>query len=233
MFVLYAHRGASSYAPENTMRSFRLGHEQGANGIETDIQCTKDGELVLFHDEYLQNLTGKNGKVCEYKFDELLSLTVRNPDGTPSDNSIPRLEELLCYAKNNNLFLALELKQDNLVEKTIAQIENFLIQSTTTVTSFNYDHIKEIKNHHSNIRTGYLIHKIEDHILDQMKQINAEEICPYAATLTSCDVAKARKHGLSIRAWGVRDIEDAKKVISLGIDGMTVNFPDLCAPYLK
>jgi len=108
-----------------------------------------------------------------------------------------------------------------------------MLQTVTTVTSFNYNHIKEIKTYRSNIRTGYLVDKIDDLILNQMKQINAEEICPCAANLTSYDVDKAREYGFSIRAWGVRNIEDAKKVISFGINGMTVNFPDLCIPYLK
>lgn len=65
MFISYAHRGASEYAPENTMSSFYLGLEQGANGIETDVRRTKDGVLVLFHDQTLKRVIGETGRVAD------------------------------------------------------------------------------------------------------------------------------------------------------------------------
>jgi len=61
-FVNYAHRGASQYAPENTLSAFYLGLAMGANGIETDVQKTKDGVLVLFHDNSLTRVTGAGGR---------------------------------------------------------------------------------------------------------------------------------------------------------------------------
>ena len=69
--INYAHRGASEYAPENTLSSFYLGLLQGANGIETDVQKTKDGVLVLFHDDTLDRVSNKQGKLCDYTWDEL------------------------------------------------------------------------------------------------------------------------------------------------------------------
>ncbi|MBS1484153.1 MAG: glycerophosphodiester phosphodiesterase, partial [Clostridium sp.] len=63
MFINYAHRGASAYAPENTLSAFYLGLEMGANGIETDIRRTKDGQLVLFHDATLEQAAGLQGGV--------------------------------------------------------------------------------------------------------------------------------------------------------------------------
>lgn len=66
--VNYAHRGASEYAPENTLSSFYLGLLQGANGIETDVQRTKDGVLVLFHDDTLDRVTDGRGIISDYNF---------------------------------------------------------------------------------------------------------------------------------------------------------------------
>ena len=65
-FINYAHRGASTYCPENTMLSFYTGVQMGANGIETDVQRTKDGILVLFHDDTITRVTGKEGSVADY-----------------------------------------------------------------------------------------------------------------------------------------------------------------------
>lgn len=67
--INYAHRGASEYAPENTLSSFYMGLAQGANGIETDVQRTKDGVLVLFHDGTLDRATDKSGKLSDYTFE--------------------------------------------------------------------------------------------------------------------------------------------------------------------
>ena len=69
--INYAHRGASEYAPENTLSSFYLGLMQGANGIETDVQRTKDGVLVLFHDNTLDRVSNVSGNLSEYTYEEL------------------------------------------------------------------------------------------------------------------------------------------------------------------
>ena len=75
-FINYAHRGASSYAPENTMSAFYLGLRRGANGIETDVQRTKDGVLVLFHDDTLKRVTGQEGSIQDYTYEELQGFDV-------------------------------------------------------------------------------------------------------------------------------------------------------------
>ena len=75
-FINYAHRGASEYYPENTALSFRKGLEMGANGIETDVQKTKDGVVVLFHDDTLNRVTGKSGSIADYTYSELLEFDV-------------------------------------------------------------------------------------------------------------------------------------------------------------
>ena len=76
MFVNYAHRGASEYTPENTMLAFNLGIYMGANGIETDVQLTKDGIPVLFHDNTIIRMTGEEGSISDYTFDELQNFNV-------------------------------------------------------------------------------------------------------------------------------------------------------------
>ena len=78
--INYAHRGASEYAPENTLSSFYLGLLQGANGIETDVQRTKDGVLVLFHDDTLERVTGVSGSIKDYTLSELQTFWVKNGD---------------------------------------------------------------------------------------------------------------------------------------------------------
>ena len=77
-FVNYAHRGASTFCPENTMLSFYTGIYMGANGIETDVQVTKDGVLVLFHDDTLNRILGIDGSIKDYTYEELRTYNVKN-----------------------------------------------------------------------------------------------------------------------------------------------------------
>lgn len=73
-FVNYAHRGASSYAPENTMSSFKKAFQLGSNGIELDLQKTKDGKLVIFYDKEIDKKSNGTGKISDYTYNELLEL---------------------------------------------------------------------------------------------------------------------------------------------------------------
>ena len=86
--INYAHRGASEYAPENTLSSFYLGLLQGANGIETDVQRTKDGVLVLFHDDTVDRVTDGKGRLSDYTFDELKKLKIYGNSTTVQPPSV-------------------------------------------------------------------------------------------------------------------------------------------------
>ena len=109
MFIVYAHRGASEYAPENTMSSFYLGLQQGANGIETDIRRTKDGVLVLFHDRTLERVVGIEGTIGDYTYAELMKLRVKNAH-TETEDVIIAFEDFLRYFGFRDLHFAIELK---------------------------------------------------------------------------------------------------------------------------
>ncbi len=233
MFVVYAHRGASEYAPQNTMKSFRLGVEQGANGIETDIQRTKDGILVLFHDDNTDEILGVSGKISDYTYSELQNFTVKMYDGTETEERIPTLIEFFEFIKELDLTLALEIKQDGIEADVIDMVLEFGIENRVTVTSFEFDHVRRIKEIYPSLRVGHLIGKVTDDTIARLIKIGAEEICPKAELLTEFDIKKLRSQGFNIRAWGIFNMELAKKMIHSEIDGMTANFPDLCIEYLK
>ena len=101
--INYAHRGASEYAPENTMASFYLALELGANGIETDVRETSDGVLVLFHDETMLRLTGEDLRICEMTYDQIYEKDLGSHKSSKYKNEkVVLLEDFLRYfcAKN-------------------------------------------------------------------------------------------------------------------------------------
>ena len=224
MFINYAHRGASEYYPENTLSAFYAGVEMGANGIETDVQRTKDGVLVLFHDDTLKRVTGADGGVSDHTYEELLRLTVHNKKGDRFDK--------ITYFGWRDLAFAIELKMDGVAEQTIDLLERFGVREKVILTSFNPDSIRAAKAYNSRYRVGYLFTERETDPVGVLKAMGGEEICPEAHTMTPDLTAKWHELGLNVRAWGVYDTDLMAHAIACGANGMTVNFPDKLTQYL-
>ena len=111
MFINYAHRGASAYAPENTMIAFKKGIELGANGIELDLQKTKDDKIVIFHDEYIDKKSNGTGKIEDYTYKQLLDLDFGSWfDQQYKGEHIVLFEDFAKEFLNKNLTFAIELK---------------------------------------------------------------------------------------------------------------------------
>jgi len=223
MFINYAHRGASEYTPENTLLSFYTGVYMGANGIETDVQRTKDGILVLFHDDTLARVTGESGSVINHTFEELSRFLVRN--GSLTDR-IPTFEDFLRHFAFRDLAFAIELKQDGTEQDVADLIDRYQIAGKTTVTSFSLERIKAMRVCAPHLRTGYLTRDISDELLSELKALGVNEVCPHAAELTAEKAAKWHAAGFGVRAWGVKNEDLMRHAYVCGADGMTVNFPD-------
>ncbi|WP_346427633.1 glycerophosphodiester phosphodiesterase [Gracilibacillus sp. YIM 98692] len=123
MTTIYAHRGASKQAPENTMPAFDLAYHYGADGVETDVQLTKDNVPVLIHDENVRRTTNGVGFVQDYTYNELKKLDAGSwfhPSfkGTP----IPTLDELLTWNQEKKMKLNIELKNNLIDYKNLEQI---------------------------------------------------------------------------------------------------------------
>jgi len=229
-FICYAHRGASEYCPENTFMSFYRGMEMGANGIETDVQKTKDGILVLFHDDTLTRVTEAKGSVADYSYLELLELDVKK--GELSDK-IPTFEDFLSHFAHRDITFAIELKVRGIEKETAELIYKYGIEKKCVVTSFIFDCIKEMKKTAPELPVGFLTSRTDDGVIEELHGIGAEEICPRGDTLSDELVKKWHGVGLNVRAWGISDTEIMKKVYNAGADGMTVNFPDKLLEYIK
>ena len=231
MFVVYAHRGASEYAPENTMSSFFLGLSMGANGIETDIRKTKDGVLVLFHDDTLDRVTGNSGNVAGITYDELCRLRVINANNGKSD-IIPRLEDFLHYCGSQEVHLALELKAPDIESEVFAMVKKYHLENRVTVTSFSLDYLVALKQAYPEAKLGYLTTDFDDELLAKMKELKIYQLCPKGDILTPEKVAKWHKAGFEVRAWGINNVSVMKHAYDCGVDGMTVNFPDRLIEYV-
>lgn len=223
MFINYAHRGASEYAPENTFMAFYLGLYMNANGIETDIQLTKDNVLVLFHDEDIYRMTKKEGKVSDYSYSELCSLWIKK--GNLKDK-IVSFRDFLERFSRMDLTFAIELKGDKTAIPTAKMLMEYDVLDKVVVTSFKYNELLDFKKVAPQFKTGFLTQDTSDELLEKLKNDRIDEYCPEGQFVTKENVKKWHDLGFNIRAWGIYNQQLMEKVYFAGVDGMTVNFPD-------
>ena len=228
-FINYAHRGASSYAPENTMEAFHLGIRMGANGIETDVQRTKDGILVLFHDDTILRMTGKPGKIQDYTYDELLTMPVSNYG---LSGRIPRLEEFLEAFAHLDLQFAIEFKEAFTEQQTIDLLDRFQMQEKTVLTSFKLECLMRAKLYAPQYKAGYLTDDVNPMVIKVLKTMGVEQVCPKGKLITPDLVEQLHGEGFSVRPWGVKSEARMQAIYDAGVDGMTVNFPDKLTAYM-
>ena len=229
-FVNYAHRGASEYAPENTMSSFELGLQMGANGIETDVQLTRDNMLVLFHDRTLARVTGEAGCVSDYTYEELLKFRVKKDDKT---DQIVLLQDFLKRFAGKGLKMAIELKQKGTAMPVAIMVGLYDADDEVIITSFDYEELLEMRAFAPNLECGFLAKEVDDALLARMKEDGICELCPPADIVTPEKVRQWKAQGFRVRAWGVKNTELMQRAYDAGVDGMTVNFPDKLAEYIQ
>lgn len=227
-FINYAHRGASEYCPENTLCSFYMGWQMGANGIETDVQRPRDGVLVLFHDNDLSRIAGRSERIGDLTYEEVRQIDVGAHKGAAFvGEHIPTLEEFLHHFGSKGLHLAIEIKQAGIEEDLIAMLRAYHCDNDlTVVTSFQWEPLIQVRRLAPDLKTGYLCKQTDEALLENMQKEGIWQYCPKAADLNEAWIARFRAAGFSIRAWGVKDEALMQRVLDMKLDGMTVNFPD-------
>lgn len=231
-FVAYAHRGASEYCPENTLLSFYTGVYMGANGIETDVQLTKDGVPVLFHDGTIERMMHKEGSVADYTYAELRTFPMEK---CSRRDYITDLEQFLSCFSTMSLTLAIELKGEGTEEKTAALIKKYHAEQKCVITSFQFSYLEKLHAIAPELRLGFLAGKgaVTEELLEKMLNLGFYEICPHGEDVTPENVSRWHAMGLGVRAWGISDEMRMRQVYDNGADGMTVNFPDKLVAYME
>lgn len=231
-FVNYAHRGASEYTPENTMLAFYTGIYMGANGIETDVQRTKDGVLVLFHDDTVDRMTNGTGKLADFTLEELRALDITNNGYV---DKIVVFEDFLQHFSFRDIVFAIELKGPGVEEETADLLRKYNMLEKTVVTSSELEYLKKFRAYVPEFETGYLAadEPLDETLDHTLLELGITEICPKVEDMTKEMVNRWHKLGFRVRTWGAFDEELMRRVVDWGADGTTCNFPDKLAEYLK
>lgn len=237
--INFAHRGSSAICPENTMAAFAKGLEQGATGIETDVQMTKDGRLVLIHDESVARTTGAEGLVKDYTYDELAKLDAGSWFGADFQGErIPLLEELLELTKNHGTIVNIELKNGSiqypeLEKRVIETVRHYNMSEQIVISSFNHYSLVECKHIDPEIRTGLLYGEGLYKPWEYAKLAKADALHAYHRAVLPEWVEEAKQHGVVYHPWTVNDEEQMKTLIDAGVAGIITDYPDVLGGLLQ
>lgn len=236
---VYAHRGYSGRFPENTMLAFREAEKTGCYGIELDVQTTKDGVVVIIHDETLERVSDGKGFVRDYTYEELKKFNVAQLwDGRYGVQEIPTFEEYCAWVRGTKLVTNVEIKSgvfyyEELEEKTVALIKKYGLEGRMLLSSFNHLSIVKTKKLAPEMAVGAL--------LDHQGLGNAGYYCheygfdcyhPGIKGLNQATVDNCRKYGITVNVWTVNDMGDLERIDGWGCDGAITNYPGVVQGWL-
>ncbi len=240
---IWAHRGCSQMYPENTLLAFEKAIEiEGLAGIELDIQLTKDGQLIVCHDERVDRTTDGTGEVCQFTLTELKKLRIETGHGRYEQ--IPTMEEVLELFKDGekrqkgNLKLNIELKNsifpyEGMEEKIIDLVHRYGLQDSVIYSSFSALSLEKIRKLDANAEIGILDTKISDCLYKLKGGCGANALHPYWRGL---DLPKERVSGYAVRAWFTGHLYpekstgnrlDLAELERLGITDVFLNEPEI------
>jgi len=226
MIEVTGHRGAAGLEPENTLRSIRKAIELGVDRVEIDVRVTKDNYLVVIHDETVDRTTNGHGYVKNLTFSELRRLDAGKGE------RIPTLEEVLSLTKGK-VTLQVELKAREATEPTVRLIERNNVEREVVVTSFMHDLLRRAHDLNPTLRTGALFFDVPGDICQRAFDVHSEAIHVYYRNVNSKLIEDAHRRGLKVSVWNPDELEDMKEMISLGVDVIGTNRPDLLLNLLK
>ncbi len=232
--LIHAHRGASAYRPENTLAAFELAIEMGADAIELDVHFSKDGEVVVAHDERLDRVSDGTGLINDYTLAELKKFNFNKLFPEQEFAEIPTLREVYALIKPSSLRVNCEFKTTlllypGLVEATIKIAREFQMTERVMYSSFNHYSLLEVKQYEPTAEIGLLY---ELGMVDPWVYANychAEYIHPIYLVIAALPetVAKCHENGVKVNVWTPDDPKMIGLLFQAGVDGVITNKPDV------
>lgn len=223
-----AHRGGALMAPENTISSLGYTIDSGADFAEIDVQETKEGELVLLHDNSLKRTAGVNKNVWEMEYAEIEKLDAGSSFHKKfRGEKIPTLDEVLKFCKGRldlNIEIKYNGKNKGIVKKVVRVIEQNGFEDHCVITSMNYGFLQQVKKADPNIRTGYIMTMT----YGSVSRITAADFFSVKYTyIDEAFVREAHSLGKEVHAWTVNYRGDIKRMMDVGVDNIITDNPVL------
>jgi glycerophosphoryl diester phosphodiesterase len=237
--LVLAHRGASAYAPENTLSAFRLALEMGADGFELDVTLSADGQPVVLHDDTLDRTTDGRGPAGRLTLTELRGLDAGYRgkfEDRFAGERLPTLDEAL-EAAGGRAIVNIELKRDRsrgpgLAQAVVDRLRAHGLERRVIVSSFQFSHLRRVKALAPEVPVGVLYNTaVFGPWLHRWlsRSFRAEAHHPWQVGLTAQTVAWYHAQGYRVNTWTVNDPADMRRLIAAGVDGLITDRPDVAA----
>ena len=229
---VWAHRGASAYAPENTLEAFLLAAEQGADGVELDVQLTKDGEMVVVHDEEIDRVSDGSGFVKDYTLAELKTLNFNKTHPEYQDVKIPTLREVYEALKPTGMTINVELKTGifwykDLEKKVLELTKEMEMEDRVIYSSFNHYSIAKILELDPKASTGILYADVIYDVVNYAKKIGTGALHPATFHVQMADFLQQYvESDLAVHVWTVNDKAEIERLMDAGVDAVITNYPE-------
>lgn len=231
--LVWAHRGASGYAPENTLAAFQKAVDLGADGVELDIQLTKDDQIVVIHDETIDRTSDGKGWGKDYTLEELRAFNYNRTKPEYKHADIPTMREVFELLKPTGLFINIEIKTgvvfyEKIEEKILALTKEMGMEDRVCYSSFNHYTVTRIHELKPDAEVGFLY---ADGPIDMPSYgvkhgVNALHPALYNLQYDGF-VKECKEKGLKLNVWTVNERPYMEMCCQYGVDAIITNYPDI------
>jgi glycerophosphoryl diester phosphodiesterase len=230
-----AHRGASGYAPENTLVAFTKAAQLGIKWVEFDVMLASCGTPIIFHDDSLQRTTGKKGDVIQHSYPALQSLDAGSWfDLVFSGEKIPSLEQAMIWLKENNMCANIEIKPHHGQEELTVQlatpiINRYFPQPNPSIlfSSFSIESLRVLRSCLPAANLGLLMHEWDKNWHDLCQELSCVSVNVNEAIMTRERAREFKSAGLQILCYTVNDPRRANELYAMGVDAVFSDIPDV------
>jgi len=231
--LIYAHRGASKVAPENSLSAFKMAKELGADGIEIDVMYSKDNHIMVHHDFNLGRCEDGEGLIKDFTYFELRKLDIGSKfDEKFKGEKIPSIEETLKFCKENDMLLNIEVKTGSpydvgIEEKLVELIKRYEMNDKVIYSSFNHYSLLFIKKICKDAKVAVLTQCLMVNPWEYLKLHDIDGYHPHYLAMSDKVVKKMRHRDLFVNPYTVDDEKYIQKMIDSKVNAIITNVPDI------
>ena len=234
MTKIFAHRGYRKKYPENTLLAFRAAIDAGCDGIELDVQLSKDNQVVVIHDEKLWRTTNGRGAVRDMTYEQLSELDAGHGE------RIPLLSEYFDLVEKLPLVTNIELKNrripyEGMEELILQMIRERDLSDRIIFSSFNHDSVNKLKQLAPDINCGYICRgRLDgDFLARKMCESKVDFIHPALWRLNAKFMESVEQHNMRISVWTVNFKRSIRRLIEQGVYGILTDDPPLLREVIR
>jgi glycerophosphoryl diester phosphodiesterase len=239
--LVIAHRGFSGAAPENTLAAFKKAIDLGVDMIELDVHLSKDGQMVVIHDDTLNRTTNGKGRVADYTLSELKQLDAGSWFGNEfSKEKIPTLKEVLELTRGQ-VFLIIELKKGDLgrytmvdlSDRSLQEVENTGLLNQVVFASFDPSAIDRILEKNPKIPVALIYSQPWTFPQEVTGGRSVTVLSCSGTVLTQTNISKTHQRGMKVIVWTLNTEEHMDHFLNMGVDGIVTDYPDRLTKILQ